>query len=153
MAWKILTGVRGVHVHPDVLVVAHLGDLVQTVERTAAGGAQRGHHEERDQPFGAVLADGVAERLAAELVLIVRVERAEQHAAEQTGPFHGRVGQRGRIRHQLGHDVLVHERRIGVFHCLKRPRLSTKQRHQSGFAGRSLQANVHVHRCFFPLQI
>lgn len=77
-----LTGVSGVHVYPDAFVVANLGDLVQTVERTTASGAQRGHHEERDQPVGAVLPNGVPDRVAAELVLAVRGQGPEQYAAQ-----------------------------------------------------------------------
>jgi len=77
LGMEIRTGVGGVHVNPNVLVPADFRDLVQTVERTAARSAQRGHHEKRDEPVFAILVNGVAERVTAKLVLAVRVQRAQ----------------------------------------------------------------------------
>jgi len=125
-------------VHPDVLVPADFRDLVQTVERTAARGAQRSHHEKRYESVAAVLVDGVAERVAAELVPAVRVQRAEQNAAQQARPLHGRMGQLGRVGDEFRYDVLVGQFRIRLLHRLQRPRFGAQQRYQSRFAGRPL---------------
>jgi len=139
--YVIITGVRCIHVNPNALGVAHLGDFVQAVERTATGGAQRSHHEERDQAVGAVLDDGIAQRVAAEFVLAVCVQGTEQHATKQASALHGRVGQRGRVRDQLGNDVHVHQRWVRLFHYLQYPCLGAQQRHQSGFASSALNSS------------
>lgn len=135
----MLTSVRGVHVHPDVFVVGHLSDLVQVVERTATGCAQGGHHEERNQAVRAVLLDCVAQRVTSQLVLTVRGQSTEQHAAQQTRSLHGRVRQLGRVSHEFGHDVRVRQLGIGLLQRLQCARLRSQQRHKRGLASRALQ--------------
>lgn len=137
----IITSICCIHVHPNALGVAHLGNFIQTVERTAAGGAQRRYHEERDQAVSAVLGDDIAQRVAAEFVLAVCVQGTKQHATQQASALHGRVGQLGRVRDQLGHDVRVRQRWIRLFHYLQYPRLGAQQRHQSGFASSALNSS------------